>query len=285
MPDHGLFVAGTVRDLAPSAEVRLLRVLSDYGVGDLLVLAHVLSRLPDAFLTDPTRRLVVNLSLVADLPPSDRLLPTWLPNTAKDPTTLVRRYADVCAVLNAVHGCLFRCIDSLTARRDQVLIVAAAGNDALGRPVRPEPRLPARYDDVFGVAAVRQSVQASNFSNRGDSVVLGNGVAVLGGNAVPDPINPNTRSPLVDTSTSPADAVVGIFSSERLPIDGQANETGWVYWAGTSFAAPIVSAFAAGVWAAEPGLSADDVVARVRAFQSTPNSDLEVPAIVATQTP
>ncbi|HEY3082428.1 MAG TPA: S8/S53 family peptidase, partial [Chloroflexota bacterium] len=285
MPDHGLFAAGTIRDLAPAAEIHLLRVLNDYGVGDLLAITHVMSRLPELFLTDQKRRLVVNLSLVADLPPSDRLLPFWLPNTAKDPATLVGRFADVCSILGAIHGCLSRTVDWLAQRSDQVLIVAAAGNDALGRPLRPEPRLPARYDDVLGVASVRRNGQASSFSNRGDAVVMGNGVAVLGGNAVPDPVSPSTRSPVVDTSTSPADAVTGIFSAERLPIDGQANETGWVYWAGTSFAAPIASAFAADVWATEPGLAAADVIARVRGFQSAPNADLEVPAIVATQAP
>src|SRR5262249_24496706 len=126
---------------------------------------------------------------------------------------------------------------------------------------------------------------AASFSNRGDAVVLGNGVAVMGGNAVPDPNNPAVRSPVVDTSTSPADAVVGIFSSERLPIDGDANETGWGDWAGTAFAGPTVSAFAADVWATEPSLTAEDVVARVRGFQSAPNSALEVPAIAAIQTP
>jgi hypothetical protein len=285
MPDHGLFAAGIVRDLAPAAEVHLLRILSDYGVGDLLAITHVLSRLPDLFLTDPKRRLVVNLSLVADLPPSEELLEFWLPNTARDPKTLIPRFADVCSILGAIHGCLSRTIDWVAQHRDRVLIVAAAGNDALGRPLRPEPRLPARYDDVLGVAAVRRSGQAASFSNRGDAVVMGNGVAVLGGNALPDPVNPTTRSPVVDTTTSPADAVVGIFSADRLPIDGQPNESGWVFWAGTSFATPIASAIAADVWATEPGLSADAVVARVRGFQSASNSDLEVPAIAATQSP
>jgi subtilisin family serine protease len=285
MPDHGLFAAGIVRDLAPSAEVHLLRVLSDFGVGDLLALTHVLSRLPDLFLTDPKRRLVINLSLVADLPPSEQLLRFWLPNTAKDLGFLPERLADVCSILGAIHGTLARTVDWLSERRDRVLVVAAAGNDAMGRPLRPEPRLPARYDDVLGVAAVRRGGQASSFSNRGDAVVLGNGVAVLGGNAVPDPGDPTTHSPIVDTAMSPPDAVVGIFSSERLPIDGTANETGWVYWAGTSFAAPIASAIAADVWATEPGLTADAVVARVRGFQSAPNSELEVPAIAATQAP
>src|SRR5262249_16246059 len=41
MEDHGLMVAGIVRDLAPKTDVRLVRVLGDYGVGTLQGLAPV----------------------------------------------------------------------------------------------------------------------------------------------------------------------------------------------------------------------------------------------------
>ena len=72
MPDHGLFSASIVRQLAPHAEIHLVRVLCDYGVGDLLALADVLGRLPAALNPKGDRRLVVNLSLVAGMPPAGR---------------------------------------------------------------------------------------------------------------------------------------------------------------------------------------------------------------------
>ena len=42
MPDHGLFIAGIVRDLAPGAAIECMRVLSDYCVGDLATLTKAL---------------------------------------------------------------------------------------------------------------------------------------------------------------------------------------------------------------------------------------------------
>ncbi len=31
MADHGLFVTGLIRDVAPGAHIRLIRILNDYG--------------------------------------------------------------------------------------------------------------------------------------------------------------------------------------------------------------------------------------------------------------
>jgi len=45
------------------------------------------------------------------------------------------------------------------------------------------------------------------------------------------------------------DAIRGLYCGNPVLLDGGPNETGWVYWAGTSFATPIISALAASVWA------------------------------------
>ncbi|MDQ3702757.1 MAG: hypothetical protein M3442_17805, partial [Chloroflexota bacterium] len=76
MPDHGLFVAGIIRDIAPTAEVHLIRVLDDAGVGDLATLTNTLRALPERLLSGANSgaRLVVNLSLMVDVPQKDRLL-------------------------------------------------------------------------------------------------------------------------------------------------------------------------------------------------------------------
>src|SRR5581483_7178793 len=231
MPDHGLFAAGIVEDIAPGAEVSLIRVLSDYGVGDLWAITDTLRRVPGELLgPEPgrgERRLVLNLSLVADLPSRRRLLGRWLPRTSKEPGVLRDRLADVVALLDVLDLPLATTVAWLRAQG--VLVVAAAGNDAR-QGQRPEPRFPARYDDVFGVAALRSGGQPAEaeYSNRGDIVVLGNGVAVYGGNARRTPPG-SSALPEIDTSVPNVDAVVGVFSAPDLPLkQGQErNESGW----------------------------------------------------------
>ena len=42
MPDHGLFIAGIVSELAPDATVECIRVLNKYGVGDVNLITQAL---------------------------------------------------------------------------------------------------------------------------------------------------------------------------------------------------------------------------------------------------
>ncbi len=46
MSDHGLFVAGIVRDVAPDARIECIRVLNDFGAGSAAVLMNTLERYP-----------------------------------------------------------------------------------------------------------------------------------------------------------------------------------------------------------------------------------------------
>jgi subtilisin family serine protease len=293
MADHGLFAAGVIYSIVPDRTlVRLIRVLNDYGIGDLLAIGHALAALPQALLgTDrpgPRQpRLVVNLSLGAEIPIPARLLDRWLPETAKSADQLAARLPELCALLDRVHGNLSDVLAWLTARG--VLVVAAAGNDALRQDVSPgqppPPRYPARYDDVLGVAAVRRDLhQPALYSNRGDVVLqAGSGhVATFGGNVMPaaDDQTPPT--------TSPDDSVVGIFSSGVLP-DETANKTGWVKWSGTSFSTPIVAGLAARLWGTDRSRPPVGLAQYVRSFAHdmhagiNPNSPLEVPILDVSQ--
>jgi hypothetical protein len=290
MADHGLFVTGIISDiLSPRVPIYLVRVLNEYGVGDLLSITHVLAELPRRLATG-TRRLVVNLSLGSDLPIPERFLERWLPQTAANPDTLRKRMYDVCKTLDLVHANQHDVVDWLSERG--VVVVAAAGNDALRSDVTPgdppPPRFPARYDSVLGVASVRSDLQQpATYSNRGDVVVFGNGVATFGGNVRPP--GSDTKPPETDATVDPAtqrtNAVVGIFSQPRLPITGATNDTGWAAWAGTSFATPVATAIAARIWEADPTLTPQQVIDKVRALaQPAPGADvLEAPVLQAFQ--
>ncbi|MDQ3702847.1 MAG: S8 family serine peptidase, partial [Chloroflexota bacterium] len=304
MPDHGLFAAGIVRDVAHDAEIHLLRVLNEFGVGDLWSLTTVLAGLPALLRARGKKRLVVNLSLGMDVPPGAAQARFWLPNAtrrvaglldgARDVRSALGREPDVLALLDDSHGSVRTVLTWLRAelaegdgerRVDNVLVVAAAGNDnRVGTmSVPPEPRYPARYDDVLGVAAVGSSLAPAEYSNRGDARVIGNGVAVFGGDArrpAPDETPEVTRVP-----------IYGIFGSYTFPREGTLNESGWARWAGTSFATPVIAGLAATYWASlpAPGASARQLIEAVRQFQvpspagTNAQSVLDAPPVLARQ--
>jgi hypothetical protein len=257
MADHGLFVAGIVRHLAPFAEIHLLRVLGDDGVGDLFGIISTLSQLPRVLQTSDQRRLVVNLSLGTDIPIGERMLARWFPNSHVDAPTLRAHWANISRVLEPIDRALHEVMDSLDEQG--VLVVAAVGNDFFTQPTgRKEPRYPARYENVLGVTAMQRSGRYADYSNLGDeAVVLDDyGVAAYGGNAALTG-GAGSGPPRIDTTANPVDALIGIFSGQSLPGLSQApreNKTGWVYWAGTSFATPIATAVAANLWLANPNL-------------------------------
>jgi subtilisin family serine protease len=184
-------------------------------------------------------------------------------------------------------------------REQGVLVVAAAGNDGLRHQLRandtpPPPRYPARYQDVFAVAAASAAGTAASYSNRADVRPLGNGITSFGGEVVA-PGTPGV-APMTATGAE-ADgrdkAIVGVYSAERLP-DGRPNTTGWVQWAGTSFAAPIVAGLAARMLASDASLEPDQLMQRLRGFakpmsgaeeaSDDPDGPLDAPLLDAWQT-
>src|SRR6266542_2849482 len=228
MSDHGLFAAGIVRDVAPTADIRLIRVLNDYGVGDLLSLTRVMSQLPQLIGTDGITRIVRNLSLVVDVPPDADLPESWFPRTSRDPLALRQRFGDVCRVVGSTYLGIERALGWLRGARGNVLVVAAAGNDydpaAAGS--RPAPRLPARDDTVLGVAAVNRQGNPASYSNKGDFVVLGNGVATFGGDAsAAGGTGPGgtPRLAAAGSAGSPAEAMIGLFTAPVFPLSTPPN--------------------------------------------------------------
>jgi hypothetical protein len=78
--DHGLYISGLIHEAAPKAQIRLIRVLNDYGIGDLqsiLLGVQTVASTPETLAKllniDPQRHIVVNLSLGFG-PPTDCLI-------------------------------------------------------------------------------------------------------------------------------------------------------------------------------------------------------------------
>ena len=300
-PDHGLFVAGIIKDIAPEAEIHLVRGLDDVGMGDLQALAQLFDGLMQWKKADHPGPLILNLSLTADAPGDGEMVPVWLPLSAQDANTLNNQGVVIDGILDSTHASLRVVMEWLDEQG--VLVVAAAGNNALGNPptgngkfgtgrLRPEPGVPARYPQCVSVAAINREGQASSFSNEAEEPPATFGIATLGGDArlvggnYPGPNVINT--PL---SGGKRDAVRGIISAIDVPFNpttatvlGQgSNKTGWAYWSGTSFATPIISAIAADLWAANPGWTRLQVLQQLLAFAKGNISELNCGAIIADQ--
>ena len=246
MPDHGISVAGLIRDVAPRAHIRLIRILNDYGGCDLYNIFAALTDLERELFSGTIRRLVINLSLT--IMPDIRRLPfLWFDNRQWATTQLY----GVMRVVNHIEEglrLLFECLYSYDA-----LVVAAAGNDSLqvtqqGNAPRP-PRAPARYETTLGVTSVNSSYTPSNFANSASIPPFDTGVATFGGDG----------TGVVDNIALP-DAVRGIYISPTFPT-GEQNTTGWADWSGTSFSTAIMSGLVAHLLA--QGWSASNILTRL----------------------
>ncbi len=246
MPDHGVSVAGLIRDVARQARIRLIRILNDFGGSDLYSLFAALTDLERELASGTVRHLVINLSLT--VMPDIRHLPYVWFDQRQWPT---RQLAGVVRVLNHIEEGLRLLFDSLAAQG--ALIIAAAGNDstgarAQGLPPR-SPRAPACYDTTLSVTSVNSNFVPSKFANAANVAPFATGVATFGGDAYG----------ATHTNALP-DAVRGIYISPTFP-SGEQNTSGWADLCGSSFATAIISALGAHLLA--QGLSAPDAIARL----------------------
>ncbi|GHO84144.1 S8 family serine peptidase [Dictyobacter formicarum] len=246
MPDHGLFVSGIIRDLAPRARIRLVRALNDFGGSDLYSLFAILTDLEHELISGTIRRLVINLSLTV-LPDFLRLPYLWFQDR-QWPTAQLLGAQNVLTSLEEGLRLLF---DSLFAHG--ALIVAAAGNDSYqafrkGLPPRP-PRAPARYSSTLSVTSVNSNFLPSQFANAANLPADTSGVATFGGDS----------AGVLDQHGLP-DAVRGLFISPTFP-GGESNLTGWADWSGSSFSTAMISALGAHLLA--QGWSAPNSITRL----------------------
>ncbi|HEX7735114.1 MAG TPA: S8/S53 family peptidase [Ktedonobacteraceae bacterium] len=275
MNDHGVFIAGIIRDLAPDAQVECMRVLNDYAVGDTLMLTHALSTIQNRLLPlnpdtnmpgdlfETGARVVVNLSLT--FPPEEESLAQA---GFTDQTIAPARLGSL--------------LPMQALARYGVVFTASSGNGSgrhhhMGAPAgtRLRPDYPAAFayplpgveteyilSTMIPVGAVNQGGQAASYSNYPGP----EGIGAYGGE-IPQPI-PEMWNPSIPTTTVryPVDALRGVYTNTRYsalskddttvlhspapfsyPEYERAPESTWVYWVGTSFATPIISALAARV--------------------------------------
>jgi len=240
MSNHGLFVASLIHRVAPKSRIQLVRVLNDDGCGELWVLNKGLESYKSWKSAWSTRlnKTVINMSLGIHVPDE---------SSDKELTALQREEL----------GTLQSLID--TANEMGAIIVASAGNDSTVTvsgsariPVIKPMQVPASYLNVIGVAATRPDGTRSCYSDNGD-------VAAPGGDGGPkDERQPDGTvkripcAPRADTwdqapgpdggpvCTRPETCpyvVIGLGQTRYGPR--------YMYWSGTSFAAPLVSGMAA----------------------------------------
>lgn len=278
MVDHGLFIAGIIHSIAPQAEIKLVRTQNPYGAGDMNVFLHALDEVGQR---QDTQQIVLNLSMGA-LPPLEELHQIWFGSGC---CCDAPPFSDALNTLEKLHVALRLAIRSLVEKG--VVVVAAAGNDSLGKNPPHGPRYPARYEDVLGVAAVNRQGLAAAYSNQANVDHWGSGIATYGGEEPND--DSDTLAWYLGASPNqpgPPDAVHSLYLNPTYPPlnaddpgNGGTNQSGWAWWSGTSFATGVASGLAAHHVLA--GLSGQQVVqAILNSLASAPYSErLQAPVL------
>lgn len=259
MVDHGLFIAGIVRDLTPDVQIECIRVLNDEAVGNAATLTSTLLDIlrrkeegKDLFSTP----VVINLSLT-ETPLDEELVKLGFTNTRQS--------------LDDTRAGLVVPLKALSDRG--VVFSASAGNDSSPTNLmniskcRHLPHYPAAFayyapnpvSTMIPVGAVDNEGRAASYSHYPGPL----GIATYSGKLLKAK-EPLSEPHAVTHVQGPIDALVGVFSSSLYPAlakDDKApdhapspvdypenpapNANAWAYWMGTSFATPIISAVVA----------------------------------------
>jgi hypothetical protein len=266
MNDHGLFIAGIIASIEETAHLHLIQVLNQVGVGTAESIAQgftVLRR----WRRGRNRPLVVNCSLMlvepmpghewpkADdegddeleqsAPQSLRPLPPELLVAAEQGDESAKRERDEIGAARQKLAISIEWI-CLSAFDSGIAIVAAAGNDAIdGKGPhgthRPQARFPAAFDKVVGVGALKKDDMQAEYSNISDQPGAV-GITTLGGRAEMRAIPSQPHKQVAYAVEN--ESVLGVYIGDFPGLDPGtilANTNGWGWWAGTSFAAPVVS--------------------------------------------
>jgi hypothetical protein len=238
--NHGLFVSDLVKQAAPAASIDLYPVLDACGEGPLSNLNWALIKLLSQLPLNGSQPSVLNLSLGVQqaTPPCFSESQQKILADKRCPRAWEDSKWPLVGVLDL---CVFDLLLHLYRERGGV-IVAAAGNGSFKAPDKPEPmQLPAAYDQVIGVVGNNKEGKRSCFSNlwkRSNSDFWVSAPAGEGNGDIP----PNCDPAAIHCANNPDPncpyALVGkIYGDQSAPQ--------YAYWAGTSFATPLVSGLAA----------------------------------------
>jgi hypothetical protein len=254
MADHGMFIAGIVRDIAPDAHVECIRALNDFCAGDSAAFTKALESVENRMLlVNPDdgnnqgdlyqKQVVINLSCV--VPPDEILIQQGI-----DP--------------NQVRQELFNPIQSLVNLG--ALFVSSAGNEGDTRYLpsnptqkRPDALYPAAFayqgpagsmglgNSMIPVGAVDKHGNPTSYSCFPGPL----GIATYGGDV---PKNFKQDESGCFTEAEDIDALIGIYTAlsypallleDCRPTYPVPNAHAWAYWSGTSFATPIIAGLVA----------------------------------------
>jgi subtilisin family serine protease len=219
---HGLFIGGLVHALAPASDIHLIQVLDENATGTVSTLQSALYQ----FAQNNSFNLqsaIINLSL-------------GIPNSALIDTGNLTEYVarlvdagvlatDVLTMAQQTDSAALGLYLALAVYDAQgAVVVAASGNDG------GDIQLPAGFPMVLGVAGSTIDGGRACFSNAGD-------MAAPGGDAGEAPCTKLVND--VCPADAPCDqALVSLVHPAVAP-------SGYAFWAGTSFATPLVSGLAA----------------------------------------
>ncbi len=223
MRDHGLFVAGLAHAVSGEPELYLIQVLNEFGCGDLYTLTTAVHAFMQHMLNTAgsLETVVLNLSLGVPQPPPDFF--QTLRDEGVDEAFVSALEQEIASLEQTMSAAYAR----------GAVVVAAAGNNSGVNTVEPA-NLPADYPFVAGVEAENIRGQRACYGNQGDLGAPG-----------ADGRRPNTQ---------PSDFCEPIFG-QCEPADGGcelglvslglSSDSGYRFWVGSSFAAPLLSGWAA----------------------------------------
>jgi hypothetical protein len=234
MADHGLFAAGIIHSIVPKATIHLIEALNPLGVGDLESLVSGFHKIFKNRIYDPGKpeqKVVINCSWMLE--------PPIVADHRRDPDSEFEQR--VMEMVSSYRNDAFALKDlcELFANMGKH-VIAAAGNDWKGagdRTIAPATRYPAAFLRTYGVGALPKDskpgkngkYEASKYSNLADIPENVKKITTLGG------------------EEGEGQGVLGLYLGEFPGCEAKPNCTKWAWWAGTSFATPILTATIASV--------------------------------------
>lgn len=238
LTDHGLFVAGIIHSIAPKADIHLIEVMNHCGVGDFMSFVQGLQKVRTE-IYDPERKLVINCSWILEFPCDDlhcrHINQTGDPDADFEKSVLEFSKSDQATPLMLEF--LFNQFFSLGRQA-----IAAAGNDGIkGHARRIAPRYPAALENVTEVETLPKTLEKKNDGEYQTSIY--------------SRLSHKPKSKVI-MPLDGEEGVLGVYIGE-FP-DGSPNKSKWAWWAGTSFAAPVLTGAVAAV------LSSSDQISRTQ---------------------